>query len=361
MRSIIFLCLIIIIFGVSAFAQQAETKVSDLPTEIVNLVGEDSDKILENEIIEVRLKKLLGEKDYATFAEYFETSKPIEKKGNLLFSSGCMIHACTHLEAAIAIDPVNNTIHAAIFNEIEPTKYFNENNAKTPESIINWSSRLENLKAAENQTKAVLIDEFHYQNSEDFMVRFDNYTVQLQNQPNDSGYIVINGNKNSCKKVEKEIKEYAKLRGLDVKKLVFLNGDGDSKVLIRLWLVPEGAEPPDAKKGKVQENAGRSMTKESLESLITELKEVVYKNSPNKKEAETVAERWNKRKDLAGRTKSEVIELLFEDVKAVIKDSGTQYQIYSIFSFYKTIPDKVSSVQTIEDLSKMSKVELVGK
>jgi hypothetical protein len=45
----------------------------------------------------------------------------------------------------------------------------------------------------------------------------------------------------------------------------------------------------------------------------------------------------------------------------VIKDSGTQYQIYSIFSFYKTIPDKSSNVQPNEDLSKMSKAELVNK
>lgn len=346
---------LVFVFSINIFAQNTKPKASELPANIAEWVGKDADKILENNIIKTRLKKLLGEKDYAAFTEYFETSKPVEKDGNFLFSSGCMIRACMHLESAVAVDLVKNTIHAAIFNETEPTTYFNENNAETPEFIINWASRLESLKAAENQTEAVLFDEFRYENSEDFMARFDNYTVQLQNQPTYKGYIVIYGNKNSRKKVEKEIKKYAKLRGLDIKSLVFLKGDGDSRVLLRLWLVPEGSKPPDAKNGKVQENAGSSMTKESLESLITELKEVVYKNSPNKKDAEKVAERWSKRKDLGGKTKSQVIELLYEDVKAVIKDSGIQYQIYSIFSFYKTIPDKSSSTQTKEDTSKMSK------
>jgi hypothetical protein len=323
-----------------------------LPADIAEWVGEDSDKIFENTGLKDRLKNLLGEKDYASFTEYFETSKPIEKDGNFLFASGCMIRACTHLESAIAIDLKNNTIHAAIYNEIEDTKYFNENNSKTPKSIINWASSLENLKNTENQSKAVAFDEFLYGNSEDFMARFDAFTVQLQNQPEDSGYIEINGNKKSRAKVEKEIKKYAKVRGLDMKRLVFKtgDGDGDSKVLVKLWIVPEGAELPDAKNSNVQKSAESSMTKEALKSLITDLKEVVSKNSPDKKEAKLVADRWDKRKDLAGKSKSQVIELLYEDVKAVIKDSGIQYQIYSIFSFYKTIPDKSSSTQTKEDV-----------
>jgi hypothetical protein len=64
---------------------------------------------------------------------YFcRTVTPIEKDGNILFSSGCLIHACTHLESAIAIDLVKNTIHAAIYNEEKKTGYFNEKGGKTP-------------------------------------------------------------------------------------------------------------------------------------------------------------------------------------------------------------------------------------
>jgi hypothetical protein len=143
--------LFVLIFSTFAFAQKNKSENSKLPTDIAEWVGEDSDKILENEIIKVRLKKLLGEKDYATFTEYFETSKPIEKDGNFIFSSGCMIHACKHLESAIAIDLVNNTIHAAIYDEIEETKYFNEKESKNPEPIIKWSELLNSMKDSDFQ------------------------------------------------------------------------------------------------------------------------------------------------------------------------------------------------------------------
>jgi hypothetical protein len=78
----------------------------------------------------------------------------------------------------------------------------------------------------------------------------------------------------------------------------------------------------------------------ALAALVAELKEVVAKNAPDARDSAAVAERWDRRKDLAGETKKAVIGLLFEDVRAVIKDSGVQYQIYSIFSFYKRMPDE---------------------
>lgn len=104
-----------------------------------------------------------------------------------------------------------------------------------------------------------------------------------------------------------------------------------------------------------QTNAEKPMDAKSLTALIAELKEVVSKNTPDEKESALVAEKWNKRKDLAGKTKSQVIELLFEDVKSVIKDSGVHYQIYSIFSFYKRIPDKSPADKTQKTKSPMSK------
>jgi hypothetical protein len=81
----------------------------------------------------------------------------------------------------------------------------------------------------------------------------------------------------------------------------------------------------------------------SLSSLVEELKGVVSRTAPDQNEAAMVASKWNKRKDLAGKTRSKVIDMLFTDVRAVIKDSGTLYQLYSMFAFYKTIPDKPAS------------------
>ncbi len=84
----------------------------------------------------------------------------------------------------------------------------------------------------------------------------------------------------------------------------------------------------------------KPMEAKAFAGLITDLKEVVSKNAPNQNDAQLVSAKWDKRKDLKGKSKVTVIELLWADVKTVIKDSGVQYQIYSIFSFYKQIPDE---------------------
>ncbi len=84
----------------------------------------------------------------------------------------------------------------------------------------------------------------------------------------------------------------------------------------------------------------KPLTANALAGLITELKEVVSRNARNQNDAQLVSAKWDKRKDLKGKSKVTVIELLYDDVKTVIKDSGVQYQIYSIFSFTKQIPDE---------------------
>ena len=85
----------------------------------------------------------MGKKNYEDFKESWETLNPIVKKGNILFSSGCLIHACGHAESAIAIDLVNKTIHVGIFREDEKTRYINENKRKTPQAMKTWGKRLD--------------------------------------------------------------------------------------------------------------------------------------------------------------------------------------------------------------------------
>src|ERR1043165_4470457 len=110
-----------------------------------------------------------------------------------------------------------------------------------------------------------------------------------------------------------------------------------------------------------QTNDAQPLTDTARAALVEELKEVVAKSTPDEKDAALVAERWDKRTDLKGKTKKEVINLLFEDVKAVIKDSGIHYQIYSIFSFYKQIPDESFSAQTQETDGANSNLASVNK
>jgi hypothetical protein len=99
-------------------------------------------ELFKNKTVKSRMRKLLG-KNYSDFFDSFETQEPFAKKGNFLFSSGCLIHACGHLESAIAIDLAANTIHIGIFREDEAAKTFNENKRKTPKILTAW---LKNLK-----------------------------------------------------------------------------------------------------------------------------------------------------------------------------------------------------------------------
>ena len=138
------------IFTTPAAAQKAKPKAAPLPAGISDWAGQDSDKLLKDPVIMTRLKTLMGKTNYASFMESFETLTPITKDGDVLFASGCLIHGCTHLESAIAIDVKANTIHAAIYNEEKKTRYFNERASKTPQAINDWASSLMDLNSHKN-------------------------------------------------------------------------------------------------------------------------------------------------------------------------------------------------------------------
>ncbi|HRH46894.1 MAG TPA: hypothetical protein PKY82_34930, partial [Pyrinomonadaceae bacterium] len=99
----IIVILFVLGFSISLFGQ-TQTKSATLPANLAKWNKIDSNDLLNNPTIKSRLKKLLGKKNYADFKESWETINPVVKNGNFLFSSGCLIHACGHLESAIAID-----------------------------------------------------------------------------------------------------------------------------------------------------------------------------------------------------------------------------------------------------------------
>ncbi len=105
-----------------------------------------------------------------------------------------------------------------------------------------------------------------------------------------------------------------------------------------------------------QTDADKPMEAKALTALVEELKGVVSRTELDEKKSAMVAEKWDKRQDLAGKTREDVIELLYQDLKTVITNSGTQYQIYSMFAFYKTIPDdKTAGGQKTFELKDASK------
>jgi hypothetical protein len=146
------LLLVALAFCLSATAQTSQARRAALPPEIAAAEGHDSDSLLNNAAIQARMKKLLRSK-YDAFMESFETLNPVRKEGDFLFSSGCLIHACTHLESAIAVDLVNQTVHAAIFRQDEKTPYFNEGGTATPAIIKDWAGNLRQINNPNSQSK----------------------------------------------------------------------------------------------------------------------------------------------------------------------------------------------------------------
>jgi hypothetical protein len=147
------LLLVALAFCFSATAQTPQTRRPALPSGIAGAEGHDSDSLLKNAAIQARMKKLLRSK-YDAFMDSFETLNPVRKEGNFLFSSGCLIHACTHLESAIAVDLVNQTVHAAIFRQHEKTQYFNEAGTATPAVIKDWAGNLRQISHPNSQSRS---------------------------------------------------------------------------------------------------------------------------------------------------------------------------------------------------------------
>lgn len=112
--------------------------------------------------------------------------------------------------------------------------------------------------------------------------------------------------------------------------------------------------------------AGQSKTDKPLPAasranLIAELKGVVARSVLDDAATAAVGQKWNERKDLAGKTKAKIIDMLWADVKSVITDSGVRYQIYSIFAFYKNIPDQNFAGKTSKGTASASKPAAVNK
>lgn len=60
-----------------------------------------------------------------------------------------------------------------------------------------------------------------------------------------------------------------------------------------------------------------------------------------------ITQKWDSRTDLAGKPKADVIDLLYQDVKSVVKNSGMRYQISQVFSLYERMPDSQFSPKNV--------------
>ncbi len=99
--------------------------------------------------------------------------------------------------------------------------------------------------------KAQKYDEFGAINLEDEWARLDNFAIGLQNDPMATGYIIIYGGRKSKKGYAattiKRMKTYlVRQRGMDAERFKTFDGGLREGPSGELWLVPQGAPPPQA-------------------------------------------------------------------------------------------------------------------
>jgi hypothetical protein len=99
--------------------------------------------------------------------------------------------------------------------------------------------------------KSRLYDQFEPPAFDDVKARLDNLAIELQNAPATQGYIIVYSGRRSragqADRLAARAKDYMiKERRIDSSRLVVINGGYRDSDYFELWLVPQGAEPPQA-------------------------------------------------------------------------------------------------------------------
>jgi hypothetical protein len=99
--------------------------------------------------------------------------------------------------------------------------------------------------------KSRLYDQFQPPAFDDVKARLDNLAIELQNAPTSQAYIIVYSGRKSrsgqADRLAARAKDYmTKERGIDSSRLVVMNGGYRESDYFELWLVPQGAEPPQA-------------------------------------------------------------------------------------------------------------------
>lgn len=100
--------------------------------------------------------------------------------------------------------------------------------------------------------EAVKFDEFESQAFDDDKARLDTFAIQLQNNPDAQGYIIMyqGTDRNSVRnrnveKLSKRTMDYlVNTRGIDADRIVITNWGTRPKTTYELWLIPPGAQQP---------------------------------------------------------------------------------------------------------------------
>lgn len=94
-------------------------------------------------------------------------------------------------------------------------------------------------------------DEFPFIQRDDAKARLDNFVIQLQQQPDAKGYVIVYGGRTSPAGQADRLGTFARdylvnERSFDPNRLIIMNGGYREADTFELWLVPTGATPPQA-------------------------------------------------------------------------------------------------------------------
>ncbi|MDQ3490670.1 MAG: hypothetical protein M3449_06350 [Acidobacteriota bacterium] len=93
--------------------------------------------------------------------------------------------------------------------------------------------------------ESVLVDEFAALSDDDVRARLDAFFIELQNNPNNQGYIINYGTDREIAARERLITRHINFRNFDRSRITLVRGsDTGSGVNTRLYRIPEGAENP---------------------------------------------------------------------------------------------------------------------
>jgi hypothetical protein len=92
--------------------------------------------------------------------------------------------------------------------------------------------------------QAIPVDEFEQLANDDVRQRLDNFFLELQNNPDSTGYIINYGPARQVTARERLIRNHIQLRRFDASRIVIVNGGEEPTIRTRLFRVPAGATPP---------------------------------------------------------------------------------------------------------------------
>lgn len=109
-------------------------------------------------------------------------------------------------------------------------------------------------------------------------------------------------------------------------------------IVICLVALTSSAQAPSAL--PTPKHPEKPLDKIAVESMIEEFSRNLWDLLSDEAAAETIVNRWKERKDLVGKTRSQAIHLLFEDVVKVVDDSKKTGKVWDTWETNERNPPK---------------------